>query len=507
EIFEAFKHADGSTSMKYGGSGLGLSISKQLAELLGGSIGLSSKIAKGSIFTLSLPLIYQADSPQLQLASIQQSSKPQSQPFPAPEIAALAAVDVQSVATAAVNLWLKDDRGDLQESDKTLLLIEDDRAFSKILIDLIHKVNFKVLTTDKGRDGILLAQQYLPAAILLDLGLPDINGLRVLEQLKQNLQTRHIPVHVISAADKKIQSQNLGAISYLQKPAQPEAITSTLIEIYANKQPLKKKVLVIEDDSDCAQQIKQLIAGRDTQLLFSESVEDACQQLNAGDFDCIILDLEFSDMNATELVTTISEHARAKEVPIIIYTGQNFSDAQNRILNQFSDSIVIKGSESPERLLDDVTLFLHCLGNQYSNQQQQALQLLHDENEMLLGRRVLVVDDDMRNVFAITRILEQAGIQVTQAQNGAVAVELLSGLNPAIELILMDIMMPVMDGYQAMGLIREMPDYQTTPIIALTAKAMPEDRQKCIDAGACEYLTKPLDMDRVLAMLRVWLYR
>ena len=498
DIFEAFQQADGSTSRQYGGTGLGLTISKELARLLGGKITMTSEPGKGSCFTLILPVN----------APSKQASRPQAINL-ADNSAKTDQAKIQANTHMASNTnWLDDDRFNISTGDEALLLIEDDQAFSQILIDLIHSLNLKVIATDKGRDGVMLAMEYLPKGILLDLGLPDISGLHVLEQLKHNLQTRHIPVHVISASDNKMESLHLGALSYLKKPVDPKMITSTLQEVYAGSQLSNKRILVIEDDKGTQHAINSLLDGPSTELSYASTAKEACEQLRDNDFNCIILDLNLPDMSGTELVKLISEQPGAGiDVPIIIYTGQTITQDEYRILNQFTPSIVIKGAESPERLLDDVALFLHRVGDNFSNKQQQTLQMLHDENQMLVGRRVLVVDDDMRNVFSITRILEQAGIKVLQAENGQLAIDLLTTAEQPIELILMDIMMPVMDGYQAIEHIRKMAAYRTTPIIALTAKAMPGDRHQSIEAGASEYLTKPLDMDKVLSMLRVWLYR
>ncbi|EPJ55300.1 MAG: hypothetical protein OFPI_04310 [Osedax symbiont Rs2] len=507
-IFEAFQQADGSTSRKYGGTGLGLTISKELASLLGGVISMQSQENRGSSFTLTLPLSL----PQ-ELATNNEHCVKLLNTESAVKSTSSEHADAEQLLESSIaqitdsETWLDDDRFSINNQDRPLLVIEDNKVFCQILINLIRKLDRKVIATDRGREGILLATQFLPSGILLDLSLPDINGLKVLEQLKDNLKTRHIPVHVISGSEQKMQSLHLGASSYMQKPTDPDVISATLLQMYEAGSDDMKNILVVENDSNCAQQIGESIAGTETQLSFAQSAEQACTALQRQVFDCIILDLDLPDLQGTELVETVSKQKGAVGVPIIIYTGRAITEDEYRILNQFSSSIVIKGAESPERLLDDVTLFLNHIGDKYSTVQQKALQMLHDENAMLRDRRVLVVDDDMRNVFAITRILEQAGIQVLQAENGKVAIDLLSSSEGPIELILMDIMMPVMDGYEAMALIREMPDYQSVPIIALTAKAMPADRQLCIQAGASEYMTKPLDMDKVLAMLRVWLYR
>jgi len=312
---------------------------------------------------------------------------------------------------------------------------------------------------------------------------------------------------VLSANEKKLESLHLGALNFLQKPAEISDI-GTIIEL--SEQQINqdcKTVLVVEDDKNSQTAIKRLIETDEIRLSFAETATQACQLLEKNIFDCIILDLGLPDISGTELVQTIRNQPNANKTPIVIYTGKEISAKEQQILQQFSLSIVIKGAESPERLLDDVALFLHQVDGKYSSKQQAALKMLHDENEMLKERRVLVVDDDMRNVFAMTKVLEDAGLVVSQAENGQAALDAIESADVDFELILMDIMMPVMDGIEAIGFIRQLVPYQSTPIIALTAKAMPGDRHKCIEAGASEYLTKPIDTDKLLSILRVWLYQ
>jgi len=496
-IFESFQQADGSTSREYGGTGLGLSISRELASLLGGHIQLVSEEGKGSEFTLFIPL--RRGETKIKHLDIKNRAPLIQKKLDNKETD----IDEKVLKTNLFN----DDRTKVQTNDKSLLIIEDDPDFVKTLMSLIHSMDFKVLATNKGRDGILLANEFLPKGILLDLGLPDINGIQVLEQLKNNLNTRHIPVHVLSGSDKKLESLHLGALSYLQKPAQVNSIEEIINASHGTKNQLIKQVLVVEDDKSNQIAIKQLIETSEIKLWFASTAKQACELIAQNLFNCIILDLGLPDVSGTELVKTINEQPNASDIPIIIYTGQTITAEEQNILTRLSSSIVIKGAESPERLLDDVALFLHHLDNKYTDSQQATLKMLHDENAMLQGRRVLVVDDDMRNVFAITKILESVGLTVSQAENGQVAINKINEAEQAFELILMDVMMPVMDGLTATKLIREIPGYQTLPIISLTAKAMPSDQHMCIESGASEYLTKPLDMDKLLSILRVWLYK
>jgi len=495
-IFNNFQQADGSTSREYGGTGLGLSISKELAQLLGGEIKLTSEVGSGSCFTLYLPQSILEVKPPINISEkLVNNTDP------------IASTIQQPTSLALDTNWLPDDRLNLASSDKLLLIIEDDEEFVKVLVDIAEKQSFKTIITNKGREGVMLAKEHLPSAIVLDLGLPDINGLNVLEQLKNNLDLRHIPVHVLTAKDKQQEALQLGAMSFLQKPVNIEQISSVINSYDADNQVLKKSILVIEDDQAAQVAIQRLIESSDISVSFAGTAQEALSTLDKQSYDCIILDLGLPDIRGVELVHLIREHHHANSTPIIIYTAQDLTSDEQKTLRQLSLSIVIKGKESPERLLDDVVLFLHQIEKKLSSQQQETLKMLHDENEMLRDRRVLVVDDDMRNVFAMTKVLEDYGLIVTQAENGQAALNAIDNANKPFELVLMDIMMPIMDGIEATKCIRELADYQATPIISLTAKAMPGDKHKCIEAGASEYLTKPIDTDKLLSILRVWLYQ
>jgi len=486
-VFESFQQANGSTNREFGGTGLGLAISKELSSLLEGEIRLESEEGKGSCFTLYIPDLM----PDLSRRPVQSRVNDL----------------VRDKANQVFETWLEDDRATIKPEHKSLLIVEDDKEFTKILIEYARSIEFKVIVTNRGEEGLKLANLYCPNGILLDLGLPDVDGLDTLESLKANASTRHIPVHVLSASDNKAASLHLGALNFLQKPIALDKIGNLLTKGYEAVDASHKQVLLVDDDKNSQIAIQHLIDNKEVRLVCANNAAEAFSHLSKKHFDCIILDLGLPDVSGIEFVTSVSEMVKESNTPIIIYTGKEISSDDQKALQQLSISIVIKGSESPERLLDDVALFLNHIDETNSSTETNKLKMLHDENSMLKGRRVLVVDDDIRNVFAITRVLEQTGLNITQAENGQAAVDAVTRADQVFDLILMDIMMPVMDGLEATRIIREIPAYRGVPIIALTAKAMPGDRQKCLDAGGSEYLIKPLDMDMLLSILRVWLYQ
>lgn len=510
-IFEAFQQEDGSTSRKYGGTGLGLTISKEMARILGGEIQLESEKGHGSAFTLYLPLQWPGESNVRLSVPVNVDTK-NNPTTPEPESIS-APLSTISAALASDEIFLADDRRNIAKNDKVILIIEDDKRFAKILLNTAHKDGFKCLVTNKGRDGLYLCMEHRLRGIILDIGLPDIDGLVVLEQLKHNLKTRHIPVHVISGGDQKQISLTQGALSYLQKPASGDDIETVMLDIKSSGEDNIKTVLVVEDDENQQHSVKRLIQSDDIQLVFASTGQQACEKLEIEHFDCVILDLGLPDISGYAVLEKIATLPLGLIPPVIIYTGQEISDEQQNMLGKFTADIIIKGAESPERLLDDVSLFLHCVETKLPKEQKKTIRMLHNADSMLKGRRLLLVDDDMRNVFALTRQLENAGMEVVMADNGQVALDKLNGGDPSgskkpFELIIMDIMMPIMDGYEAMSKIRKLKNgYANIPIIALTAKAMPEDRAKCIEAGASEYLTKPVELDKLMSMLRVWLYK
>jgi len=505
-IFEAFQQVDGSTSRKYGGTGLGLSISREISSLLGGEIHLESVQGEGSTFTLYIPItISESDiNESFGLAETGSSNIDGNRVSPARYQPDVYMGSCESIEPGEI--WLSDDRAQCSPGDNSILIVEDDKTFASVLLRLARARNFKAIVTNKGRDGLLLAENYQPSGVLLDLGLPDIHGYQVLEQLKYHIKTRHIPVHIISGVEAN-DTDRIGVVSFLKKPIEEE----TLVEVFNNIRKVLaeniKTLLVIEDDLANQQAISRLLDNDGIKISFASQLNDAEEMLAQKRFSCIILDLGLPEVEGIEAVNRITGLANAKDTPIVIYTGREMSDAEFAEISERTTSVIVKGKASLDRLVDDVSLFLHKMDFQQQNISDSDVSMHHDEDAMLKERRVLLVDDDMRNVFALKRQLEAVGIDVSVAENGQVAIDQVNQAEQVFELILMDIMMPIMDGYEAMRKLREIPAYQKVPIIALTANAMPEDRKKCIDAGASEYLTKPVDMDRLFSMLRVWLFK
>ena len=498
-IFEAFQQEDGTTSRKYGGTGLGLSIAREMARFLGGEIKLKSEVGKGSRFTFYFS-DYNSDNGQshFQPESQNRSNKKE---LPRSEIK----LAPKSVIEKPVDDF-QDDLRNIQAGDRTILVVEDDIKFAKILIDLAHERNFKSLVAATGRKGLQLAEEFKPDAIILDIGLPDIDGWTVMEKLKHNPDTRHIPVHFMSASDKSMEALRMGAIGFLSKPVTMEGLEGAFNKIEGIISKSIKNLLVVEDDENQRQSIIELIGNSDVRTTTTESGKKAFEMLKTNNFDCMVLDLGLSDISGFQLLQMIEAEKSINHIPIIIYTGKEISRHEEEKLKKHAESIIIKGVRSPDRLFDEVTLFLHRVEANLPEEKQKMLRMIHDKELLFQNKKILLVDDDMRNVFAISNVLEDKGMKVVIGKNGKQGVDLVEQ-HGDFDLVIMDIMMPEMDGYEAIRRIRKTNKHDKLPVIALTAKAMKGDRNKCIEAGANDYLAKPVDPDKLLSLLRVWLYR
>jgi CheY-like chemotaxis protein/signal transduction histidine kinase/CHASE3 domain sensor protein/putative methionine-R-sulfoxide reductase with GAF domain len=488
-IFEAFQQAEGGTSRKYGGTGLGLSISRELAKLLEGEINVDSNLDQGSTFSLIIPLvIYPAQESEEEIP-VQPISFPQR-----------SEIDIKYLNYPTI----EDDREVINADDKIVLIIEDDRNFAAILLKQANKKGFKCLSASSGEDGLLLAAKYKPQAIILDMGLPGIKGKQVLHELKVNPSVRHIPVHIISANDRSLEPIREGAVEYLMKPIAKDELEQAFNRIENFVDRKIKKLLIIEDSENSRKAMKILIGTGDVECYEAATGKEAIALFENNHIDCIILDIGLPDMTGFELIHTLGEMKGHNLPPIIVYTGKELTKEENNLLHKYSDSIIIKGIKSEERLLDETALFLHRTISNLPKSKQIMIHNLHDKEAIFQSKKILLVDDDMRNVFALSKILQERGMEVIKSEDGKNALNMLAVHND-IDLVLMDIMMPEMDGYEAMKRIRSQIKFRNLPIIALTAKAMKDDKQKCIDAGANDYITKPIDVERLLSLMRVWL--
>ncbi|MCH2341985.1 response regulator [Pseudomonas sp. NPDC047963] len=500
-IFEAFRQADGTTNRRYGGTGLGLSISRELAQLLGGTIEVSSEPGAGSVFTLIVPENYSAP-------VAEQEPEPLPAPIniqaaPAPVVTPIAAtprpVQEQSQGVAA----LADDR-ERFPFERSVLVIEDEPQFAGILRDLAHELKYSCLIAQNADHGFDTAVQYRPDAILLDMRLPDHSGLTVLERLKENPITRHIPVHIVSVEDRKEAAMQMGAIGYATKPTTREDLKAVFGRFEEKLAQKVKRILLVEDDARQRESVSRLIEDADIEITAVEFGEQALELLRTTVFDCMIIDLKLPDMDGHQLLERMAREDICSFPPVIVYTGRNLTRDEEAALMKYSRSIIIKGARSPERLLDEVTLFLHKVESDMPPERQKMLKSVRSREKAFEGRKILVVDDDVRNVFALTSALEQKGALIEIARNGYEAISQLQNVGD-IDLVLMDIMMPEMDGFTAMQEIRKAPRFAKLPIIAVTAKAMKDDQDRCLRSGANDYLAKPIDLDRLFSLIRVWL--
>ena len=502
-VFEAFQQADSGDRRRYGGTGLGLSISREIVALLGGELQLKSEPAVGSTFTVFIP--FESHAVERPRTPPHAPSPVAIPPIPPIQPRASNGTPPQVPVLLPAQKAIADDRDNIDDRDRTILIIEDDVRFATLLVAEVRRRGFKCLASISGGEGIALAKAFRPNGVILDLNLPDTNGWAVLTALKQDVDTRHVPVHIVSAEETSMEGLRIGAIGHAHKPLRTEDIDAILANIEQSSATSEKNVLVVEDDPVMRRETVRIIGNGNVHVHQVATGREALVALRQRRFDLMVLDLGLPDMQGLDLLEAASA-AKASMPPVIIYTVRELTPDEELSLRQYADSIIIKDVRSQERLIDEVALFLHRVVNDLPEEKKQTIRHLYESDEQLRGKKILIVEDDMRTMFAMAKLLASHGINPLKAANGEQALAVMEE-HPDVDLVLLDMMMPIMDGYETARCLRRQERFANLPIIALTAKAMKEDRQKCIEAGATDYLAKPVDVDRLISLSRVWLCR